>query len=89
MGFYNLNPDEIRELQNPDPGEVLRRDGSNLASVLRVMEKNRPDSRRQVVEFLSKVVPGVKGVATKALGKKETLEFRRTSGKEVFMAAPR
>jgi len=84
MGFYNLNPDEIRELQNPDPGEVLRRDGSNLASVLRVMEKNRPDSRKQVVEFLSKVVPGVKSVATKALGKKETLEFRQTIGERKY-----
>ncbi len=39
MGFYNLNPDEIRELQQPDPGEVLKRDGSNLSSVLSSMEK--------------------------------------------------
>ena len=33
MGFYNLNPDEIRELQPPDAGDLLRRDGGNLASV--------------------------------------------------------
>src|SRR5262245_29729601 len=25
MGFYNLNPEEIRELQAPDPGHLLRR----------------------------------------------------------------
>lgn len=35
MCFYNLNPDRIRDLQAPDSGELLRRDGSNLASVLR------------------------------------------------------
>ena len=34
MGFYNLIPDTVRALQTPDKGELLRRDGSNLASVL-------------------------------------------------------
>ena len=34
MGFYNLNPDAIGDLQLPDPGILLKRDGSNLASVL-------------------------------------------------------
>src|SRR4029077_11395595 len=27
MGFYNLNPDAMKELQNPDAGELLQRDG--------------------------------------------------------------
>lgn len=34
MGFYSLNPDRIRDLQFPDPGDLLARDGSNIASVL-------------------------------------------------------
>src|SRR5262249_27560600 len=33
MAFYNLDPDRIRDLQSPDAGEILRRDGGNLASV--------------------------------------------------------
>jgi predicted ATPase len=37
MGFYNLNPDRIRDLQAPDPGQVLARDGGNLAAVLAAM----------------------------------------------------
>jgi predicted ATPase len=41
MGFYNLNPEEIRELQPSDTGELLRRDGSNLASVLDLMRMRR------------------------------------------------
>lgn len=80
MGFYNLNPDEIRDLQPPDPGEVLRRDGGNLPSVIRLMAKEHEDSRQRVVEFLSKVVPGVTDVAVKNIGKKETLEFRQVVG---------
>jgi predicted ATPase len=80
MGFYKLNPDEIRELQPSDAGELLRRDGGNLASVLNVMARERPAAHKQVVDFLSKVVPGVQGVTVKHLGKKETLEFRQVVG---------
>jgi len=80
MGFYNLNPDEIRELQQPDPGEVLKRDGSNLSSVLSSMEKENKATHARVIEFLSKVVPGIKGVTVKHAGKKETLEFRQIVG---------
>jgi len=80
MGFYNLNPDEIRELQPSDIGEVLKRDGSNLSSVLSLMDKEDKDAREQIVEFLSKVVPGIQDVDVKHLGKKETLEFRQRVG---------
>jgi hypothetical protein len=83
MGFYNLNPDEIRELQPPDAGDLLRRDGGNLASVLNVMAKERPSAHRQVEAFLSRVVPGVQGVAVKHMGKKETIEFRQVVGGNV------
>jgi predicted ATPase len=80
MGFYNFNPDVIRELQQPDPGHVLHRNGENLASVLNVLEKEGPAAHDQVIAFLSKVVPGVQGVTVKHLGKKETLEFRQVVG---------
>jgi predicted ATPase len=77
MGFYNFNPDEIRDLQPPDAGEVLMRDGRNLASVLNVLATENLAAKTQIVEFLSKVVPGVADVATKHVGKKETIEFRQ------------
>ncbi len=80
MGFYNLNPDEIRDLQPPDPGEVLKRDGSNLASVLSVLEKENERMHGRVVSFLSKVVPGIQGIDVKHIGKKATLEFRQLVG---------
>jgi len=80
MGFYNLNPDEIRELQPPDAGEVLKRDGSNLASVLSAMAKENKEAYDRIVAFLSKVVPGIQAIDVKHVGRKETLEFRQVVG---------
>jgi len=80
MGFYNLNPDEIRDLQPPDAGEVLLRDGRNLASVLSLIGTQSPAAKAQVVELLSKVVPGVVDVTARHVGKKETIEFRQKVG---------
>lgn len=80
MGFYNFNPDVIRELQAPDPGDVLKRDGSNLASVLSVLEREHEYSHDRIINLLSKVVPGIKGVEIKPVGKKTMIEFRQQVG---------
>jgi predicted ATPase len=77
MGFYSLNPDRIRDLQSPDAGELLARDGSNITSVLARMGKNSQTQKARIEEYLSKVVPGVHGVDVKVVGPKETLEFRQ------------
>lgn len=80
MGFYNLNPDEIRDLQPADAGEVLLRDGRNLASVLNQITGESPAAKAKVVELLSKVVPGLVDVAPRHIGNRETLEFRQKVG---------
>lgn len=78
MGFYNFNPDVIRELQAPDVGEVLAGDGRNLASVLkRLTDGALPSQLERVIELLGRVVPGISSVNHKPQGKKETLEFRQ------------
>jgi predicted ATPase len=78
MGFYNLNPDRIRDLQSPDAGELLARDGSNITSVLDQLKKHNPGRKQRIEEYLSKVVPGVHGVdVIKIVGPRETLEFRQ------------
>ena len=74
MGFYSLNPDTIRDLQAPDPGDLLIRDGSNLASVLAQLS---PSVKGRIEEYLAMVVPGVRGVEVREIGPKETLEFRQ------------
>ena len=74
MGFYNLNPEAIRDLQAPDPGELLKRDGSNLASVLSNLDGGR---KTAVEEYLTAITPGVTGVAARTMGTKLTLDFRQ------------
>ncbi len=77
MAFYNLNPDRIRDLQNPDAGEILRRDGGNLASVLGRLERDNPALKTRIEEYLSKVVPGIRGARAVSVGPKETIVFRQ------------
>ncbi len=80
MGFYNLSPQRIRDLQSPDAGVVLLRDGSNLASVLRQLEQNSKHQKLRIEEYLARVVPGVSHVVVKPVGPKDTLEFRQRVG---------
>lgn len=75
MAFYNPNPDRIRDLQAPEEGRLLSRDGSNLASVLDRLSKRDPQTKKRVEEYLAAMVPGVRGVDARAIGPKETLEF--------------
>ncbi len=78
MGFYNLNPDAIRALQPPDKGELLSRDGHNLASVLgRLRKANGGQVKRRIEDYLSKIVPGVETVEQVPVGHMETIRFRQ------------
>jgi predicted ATPase len=77
MGFYNLNPNQIREPRSPDPGQLLLRDGSNLPSVLASLTREAPKVKERIEEYLAKVVPGIRRVDVKAIGPMETLEFRQ------------
>ncbi len=74
MGFYNLNPEAIRDLQAPDPGDLLKRDGGNLASVLANLGGR---GKTAVEEYLAAITPGVTGVEPRTMGTKLTLDFRQ------------
>ncbi len=76
-GFYNLDPNAIRDLQLPDPGLLLKRDGGNLASVLFNLAAHSPDHKQRIEAYLGKVVPGVAGVDRRQIGPRETLAFRQ------------
>nr|BDT30593.1 AAA family ATPase [Myxococcus sp. MH1] len=79
MGFYNLNPDQLRALQPPDKGELLARDGFNLSSVLERLEKqNNGTTKQRIEEYLGRIVPSLQGVDPKRVGHMETLEFRQS-----------
>ena len=73
-GFYNLSPVAIRDPQPPDPGDLLKRDGSNIASVLAKLD---PGVRADIEDYLSRIVPGVSGVKRVLIGPREILQFRQ------------
>ena len=67
LGFYNLNPQSIRELQSPDSGERLSRDGGNLAAVVRNLSKQTQNRRERILEYMKMIVPGLDDVKAKTL----------------------
>lgn len=77
MGFYNLNPKLMRELQKPQEGKLLKPAGENIASVMGHLERVAPEQLVIVQEYLQTVVPMVHGVERKQVGPMETLEFRQ------------
>lgn len=77
MGFYNLSPEVMKRLQNPDAGELLHRDGSNVASVIGRLAEESPATLVRLGEYLRLIVPEIHGFERVALGPQETLEFRQ------------
>ena len=77
MGFYNISPSEIRELQAPDPGDLLDREGTNLASVLDQLGRSHPETPKRIEEYMARVVPGIVGVRPIHVGHMVTIEFRQ------------
>ncbi|HYI09002.1 MAG TPA: AAA family ATPase [Thermoanaerobaculia bacterium] len=88
MRFYRLNPESMRVLQDPDEGEVLRSDGSNIASVWRRLRTHEPELARRLTQYLNVIVPEIQSVHPFDLGTKETLHFhQRSGGRELTFAA--
>ena len=76
MRTYRIEPAELRGMQDPDGGTVLRSDGSNVASVLREIQRKSPEEdRTRICQLLESVVPGTVDVRPKKHGPKLTLEF--------------
>jgi predicted ATPase len=84
MGFYNLNPRVIRDLQKPQDGSSLKPVGENIASVVAFLERYAPEQKKRIEEYLNLVIPSVRGVERKGVGHMETLQFRQdTAGSKV------
>lgn len=77
MGFYNLNPKLMRELQKAQEGRLLKPEGENIASVIGHLERVNGQSLRNIEEYLQTVVPTVHAVKRVQVGPMETLEFRQ------------
>ena len=84
MRFYSIVPIRLRELQEPDAGDFLKRDGSNAAAVLKRLQEETQGNGHydRVCRLLSRVVDGIKKVEYRDLGQKETLQFKQDVGLE-------
>jgi predicted ATPase len=83
MGFYNLSPETMREFQTPDAGEILHRDGSNIASVISRLNRDQPEGAERIRSYLSTITPGIEDVEWISMGPRETLYFTQR-----FASAP-
>jgi len=80
MSFYRLSAEAMRGFVARAPEDRLIRDGSNAASVVRALEDRAPDAKRYVVEYLSRVVPGLLSADRKIFGNLQTIEFLQKGG---------
>lgn len=82
MRFYSVVPGRLRELQEPDAGDHLKRDGSNAAAVLKRLRDEAKGSERydRLCRLLSQVVEGLEKVEYRPVGQKETLQFKQHVG---------
>ncbi|MFQ5794357.1 MAG: AAA family ATPase [Candidatus Bipolaricaulia bacterium] len=82
MRFYSIFPVRLRELQDPDPGDYLKRDGSNAAAMLKRIRDDADGGEQytRLCRLLSKVVTGLETVEYQSIGQKETLQFKQDVG---------
>ena len=77
MRFYRLDPEAMREVRDPDEGDVLASDGANIASVWRRLQKSSPTVARRLTSYLAAITPGMVRIHHKSLGPKEALHFHQ------------
>ncbi len=82
MGFYRLNPESVRTLERHDEGTLLERDGSNLAKILFRIQRQTPETKRLIEDYLAHLVPGISGVDSCFAGPDLILEFRQKVGED-------
>jgi predicted ATPase len=70
-----INPARVGDLQEPTPPFAFEPDGSNTASIFEGLENK---ARRQLVDHLAALVPGVTNIQPRQLGDKLTLIFTQT-----------
>ncbi len=84
MAFYDFNPEAMRGFQSPDSGESLRRDGSNVASVVARLGEEQPHLLERITQYMGAIVPGLGKIERVSLGPVETLKFTQTTGQPLF-----
>jgi predicted ATPase len=89
LRFYRLNPDAIRQIQDPDEGDVLLENGSNLASVWRRLERTDRELSERLTRYVGAIAPEVRRIRSVDMGPKETLRFYQvmSTGRQIHFDA--
>jgi predicted ATPase len=89
MKAYKIETAGIREMQDPDSGVSLRKDGSNAASVLRHIARTSKEDVERICEVLATIVPNTTQVSTAKHGNKLSLKFTQAweEGKKLTFEA--
>jgi predicted ATPase len=77
---YAIDPSQMRRLQDPDQGVLLRSDGGNAGSVLKHMKRYNPDSVANLCNVLAQITPNTSNIRPVKHGKQTTLEFEQKWG---------
>jgi predicted ATPase len=72
-----INPARIRDLQEPTTGYEFEPDGSNTATMFEALDTG---ARRQLIDELSAVVPGLDRIEVRRFSNKMTLQFVQKAG---------
>lgn len=82
MRCYAIAPIRLRELQDPDPGDYLQRDGSNAAAVLKRLKEaeGNGDRYERLCRLLAAVTEGITKIDYWPVGPKETIGFKQEIG---------
>lgn len=75
--YYDVSSQAISALHEPDQSHVLSTDGSNAASVLRYLQKDK-DLFGRVMQTLQRIVGSVRKVTARESGRFLTLSFEET-----------
>ncbi len=83
MRVYAIEPGKLRMIREQDSGTDLRPDGSNVASVLREIERQSKSDFDRISEILATIVPNTKRVNVKTHGESSlSLEITQEWGIE-------
>lgn len=80
MGFYNFDPQAMRNPRRSDGGDRLARDGGNLAGVFSRLADRDPGIVERIGHYLAAAVDGVEGVETRRFGAEDRLELLQRTG---------
>jgi hypothetical protein len=80
MVVYNLDLGSMRAIRDREPGDLLERDGSNVASVLMNLRERARDRLTRLEAYLARIDEGLHEVNTERVGSSLRLIFTKRCG---------